>query len=70
MKGQRLESRWDHSKVSLYSQSQGRGMRKPEQIFIRGSGTDFYSWLRQEKLAIPSSSYQLDLIVSDYLEAL
>ena len=32
--------------------------------------TDFYSWLRQEKLAIPSSSYQLDLIVSDYLEAL
>lgn len=30
----------------------------------------FYEWLRQENLMMPSSPYQLDLVVSDYLEAL
>ena len=31
---------------------------------------DFYAWLRQEHLTLPHSAYQLDLVVSDYLEAL
>ena len=31
---------------------------------------DFYQWLRDEHLMLPSSGYQLDLTVSDYLEAL
>ena len=31
---------------------------------------DFYSWLQGENLVLPSSAYSLDLIVSDYLEAL
>ena len=30
----------------------------------------FYDWLKEEHIALPSSSYQLDLVVSDYLEAL
>jgi hypothetical protein len=31
---------------------------------------DFYAWLGFEKLVLPSSAYGLDLVVSDYLEAL
>lgn len=34
------------------------------------SRSDFYEWLRSENLTVPSSAYDLDLIVSDYLEAL
>ena len=30
----------------------------------------FYSWLRQEKILLPHTAYQLDFVVSDYLEAL
>ena len=32
--------------------------------------SDFYTWLRQENLALPRSAYHIDLVVSDYLEAL
>ena len=32
--------------------------------------SDFYAWLQKEQLYLPSSAYQLDLVVSDYLEAL
>ena len=31
---------------------------------------DFYTWLAEEGLVLPTSAYQLDLVVSDYLEAL
>ena len=31
---------------------------------------EFYEWLRQERLVLPASSFQLDLVVSDYLEHL
>ena len=34
------------------------------------SRQDFYTWLRGENLPLPSSPYHLDLVVSDYLEAL
>ena len=30
----------------------------------------FYHWLREENLVLPTSAYHLDLVVSDYLEAL
>ena len=36
----------------------------------KNSREQFYAWLRQEHLILPSSSYQLDLTVSDYLEYL
>ena len=32
--------------------------------------SSFYEWLRKENLVLPTSSYQLDLVLSDYLEAL
>ena len=31
---------------------------------------DFYDWLREERLVLPHTGYHLDLVVSDYLEAL
>jgi hypothetical protein len=31
---------------------------------------DFYTWLKAEGILLPTSAYQLDLTVSDYLEAL
>eukprot|EP00438_Fugacium_kawagutii_P007999 Skav234605 [mRNA] locus=scaffold5214:352284:358006:- [translate_table: standard] len=31
---------------------------------------EFYAWLHNEKLVLPSSAYQLDLVISDYLEHL
>ena len=31
---------------------------------------DFYAWLREERLVLPSSAFELDRVVSDYLEAL
>lgn len=34
------------------------------------SRTEFYQWLASENLALPSTPYQLDLLISDYLEAL
>ena len=30
----------------------------------------FYKWLKEEDIFLPHSAYQLDLVVSDYLEAL
>ena len=30
----------------------------------------FYEWLRSERILLPSSAYQLDFVVADYLEAL
>lgn len=30
----------------------------------------FYNWLRAERILLPNSAYQLDFVVSDYLEAL
>ena len=30
----------------------------------------FYEWLREERLILPNTAYQLDFVVSDYLEAL
>ena len=50
------------SKVSLYSLSHEPVMRRLAQIFILGCVMN--------GLTLPSSAYQLDLVVSDYLEAL
>lgn len=36
----------------------------------RQARDEFYAWLSNENLILPTSAYQLDLVVSDYLEAL